>query len=432
MRRALLFRRQLRARCRASWLARAAAGCSVLLLVAALRPLPVLRDAATRASVTDASLTYPAAYSIIAPLLELLDAIALTTVPQLIAVAVTVLVVGTLAGVLVMRRALGALVGAVTALVSLAALVVWGALAPRPMAKLTLDDPALVAVDVHAHTHASHDGRWRWTADDVRDWHRRSGFHAAYITDHKSYAGAVAGMARNAPRAGDDVVLLSGLELRSWGQHVNVLSMSAGDSVHVTNGDHLRGGMRLAVDGRAPVVVQTIPFNLAKFAGPSTRDSLTPTTALEIHDGAPKGQTMALHRRAELLRLADSLNLALVAGSDHHGWASTATGWTLVSIPGWRALSPAGLAVAFEGALARGRSGSCVVERRTPTLMGAAVVATVPVMLWTTWRATSPLNRASWMGWAWAPLAVRAARRWRARRLVALRRTRVRAVATTG
>jgi hypothetical protein len=47
-----------------------------------------------------------------------------------------------------------------------------------------------------------------------------------------------------------------------------------------------------------------------------------------------------------IVRIADSLDLTLVAGSDNHGWGRTAPGWTLRRIPGmWRAYSPDSLAL---------------------------------------------------------------------------------------
>ena len=73
---------------------------------------------------------------------------------------------------------------------------------PRPMARSTVSDETVLAVDFHAHTEASHDGRTGWTDDDVRAWHRDAGFDVAYITDHRSFEGAERGIASNPPRRG--------------------------------------------------------------------------------------------------------------------------------------------------------------------------------------------------------------------------------------
>ena len=387
-------------------------GVTLLVLGAWLFRQSPLRDAVTHDSATGVRLGISNGMVSIAPFADLLDMWALLTVPQHIALLATLLL--SLVGLRVVhfvRRGTRPvwwreLLRFVVAIVAVAVLLVVNLLVPRPMAALVVDEPDVMAVDVHAHTASSHDGRPDWTPQRVRHWHRASGFHVAYITDHKRFGGAIEALATNPARAGDDVVLLSGLELYSGGQHVNVLSMTAADSVHVVERDHLTRSIRLA-DGRVPLILQTIPFRLPMFAGPG-QDSLARTTAIEINDGAPKGLTFGLTRHAELLRLADSLNLALVAGSDNHGWGNTASGWTLVHVPGWRLLTPAALAVQLEATLATGRASTRVVERRTPLLLSKAAVAlTAPVMLLTVARGLSLPERLSWLAWAWSTVLVR-------------------------
>ncbi|HEY8851750.1 MAG TPA: hypothetical protein VIM36_06185, partial [Gemmatimonadaceae bacterium] len=89
----------------------------------------------------------------------------------------------------------------------------------RPMAALSLQDPDLVAVDFHSHTSASHDGRSGFDAERNREWHQSSGFHAAYITDHKTFDGALSAAEGNPSVAGNGVTLLPGIELRDVGEH---------------------------------------------------------------------------------------------------------------------------------------------------------------------------------------------------------------------
>lgn len=403
---------------------------TLLVLATALVPRSPLRDAATHADVPGVHLAIPTSLAMLGPVGALLDMQALLTVPQHIAVLVTLL-----AGFLawrcmafargttwpLWRRECAGLVVVVLLLPVVALLV--NVLVPRPMARLVVDDPGVVVVDVHAHTASSHDARPDWTPARVREWHRASGFHVAYITDHKRFGGAIDGLATNPARAGDGVVLLSGLELRSNGQHVNVLSMTSAESTYIVDGDHLHRGLQLE-GGRPAVVVQTIPFGMDRFSGPG-QDSLPVTRAIEINDGAPRGLTTGLKNHARLLHLADSLDLALVAGSDNHGWGNTASGWTLVSVPGWRDLSPAALAVQLEAAIGHGRHATTVVERRTPLLVSAPALAlTVPVALLSTLRALTPPERASWIGWAWAVLLVRVGVRAAARRALAQARVR--------
>ncbi|HYW50045.1 MAG TPA: hypothetical protein VE861_05530 [Gemmatimonadaceae bacterium] len=386
---------------------------TLLVLASAMMPQSPLRDAVTHGDVSGMRLGISREFAILAPFCTILDMQALLTVPQHIAVLATLLCAFAVWRSIsfvrsttypVWRRELAGLV--LMVLATPVVLLLINVLIPRPMSRLVVDDPELVAVDVHAHTASSHDARPDWTQERVRRWHRESGFHVAYITDHKRFGGAIDALAANPVRAGDDVVLLSGLELRSGGQHVNVLSMTAAESVHVTHGDHILKSLRLA-DGRTPIIVQTIPFKVPMFAG-TGQDSLPLTTALELNDGAPRGLTMGLKRHADLVRLADSLNLALVAGSDNHGWGNTASGWTLVRVPGWRDLSPTALAIALEQQMAKGRHATQVVERRTPMLLTIPEVAmTMPVVLISAARALTPPERVSWIVWSWTTLLVR-------------------------
>ncbi len=372
-----------------------------------------LRDAVTHGDVSGMRLAISREFAILAPFCTLLDMQALLTIPQHIAVLVTLLLgyvawrtAAFMRGTTypVWRYEMGGLM--TTVLLAPVMLLLVNVLFPRPMSRLVVDDPDVVVVDVHAHTASSRDARPDWTQERVRRWHAESGFHVAYITDHKRFGGAMDALLSNPEQAGDGVVLLSGLEMRSGGQHVNVLSMTLAESTYIVHGDHVVKGIRLE-DGRAPIIVQTIPFTVPMFAG-AGQDSLPRTTLLELNDGAPKGLTFGLKRHAELLRLADSLNLALVAGSDNHGWGNTASGWTLVTLPGWRDMSPKELAVKLEAQFATGRRASHVVERRTPLLLSVPQVAlTVPVMFLSAARGLTPPERISWVVWGWSVLLMR-------------------------
>jgi predicted metal-dependent phosphoesterase TrpH len=407
----LTLRHRLRAVCARDFLF--PVGIIALVLVTAFVPQSPLRDAVTHGNVSGMRIAISGAYAILSPFCAMLDMQSLLTVPQHISVLVTLLIGFCVWRLVantrsesfpVWRREIAGLL--LVVIVAPALLLLVNVLAPRPMARLQVDDPDVVVVDVHTHTASSHDGRPDWTQARVREWHRASGYNVAYITDHKRFGGAIDALASNPARAGDDVVLFSGLELRSGGQHVNVLSMTPAESTYIVDGDHLTHGIRLR-DGRAPLIVQTIPFTLSQFAGPG-QDTLPITRAIELNDGAPRGLTTGLRLHAELLRLADSLNLALVAGSDNHGWGNTASGWTLVRVPGWRSLTPAALAAPLETAMLGGRHATSVVERRTPLLFSVPQLAlTIPVMFVSAARGLTPPERVSWIAWSWTTLLVR-------------------------
>lgn len=388
---------------------------TALLLLGGLFPQPVLRDTLTREPISErvAQLHHPAAYLVLSPVYDLLDALALLTAAQHIAILVTLIAIHVAWRTRRRarpapwpRRMLRELLVAAAALLLLVGFYAFGVLAPRPMAELRLLEPALVAVDFHAHTHASHDGRPGFTAERVREWHASSGFDVAYVTDHKAWWGAAEGMRANPARAGEGTIILSGLELRSWGQNVNVLGMTAADSAFVTDQWRLKPGLRLAHDGKVPVVMQTIPYDLGNFAHESI-DTLTTTNAMELHDAAPRGMQFALRNREALLALIDTADLAVLAGSDNHGWGRTAVAWSVLPIPGWRTLTPAQLGGAIEDRIRLRRADAGrVFERPGLTLDGPALPFTLPALLWQMNATLSLAQRTSWILWVWVAAGV--------------------------
>ena len=401
---------------------------AALILGSAPFAIAPIRDAATLGAVTEAALRRPAGYVLLAPMSNVFDLLTLLSVRQHIALLVTLFV-----GYGVWWRARGRVIPATVtparraarvvarlglALLALLAVYFGGALLPRPMAALEVG-PDIVAIDFHAHTRYSHDGRPDWTPEDVRAWHRNAGFGAAYVTDHRTFEGARDGWANNAALAGEDVPLLPAIEVVWKGEHVNVLDadrMYRG-IFNATLRDIDEDALRLAsaVTGNEPVLIETLPGDLSRMipaAGPGTPG----VRAIELVDGAPRGLGQVRRERARIVKLADSLNLALVAGSNHHGWGRTAAGWTLMQLPGWRGVTPERLTFGITTAIrAGGRRATKVVERYVAdTESGIALPFTAPLVAWGMLRTLSLEERVSWLAWGLALFLlsrVRASRR---------------------
>ena len=385
-----------------------------MLALSAAFPLDPLRDVAGGGPVTEATLHRPAAYLLLAPISNLLDTVTLLSVRQHVALIVT-LVLGWIAWWWWTRRAVDAEVAAgrlavrVVARIGIALVLLVGLYAaalvvPRPMAGIETVGQAILVVDFHAHTRYSHDGRPGWTPEDVRDWHRDAGFDVAYISDHRTFEGAREGWANNPSPAGQGTVLLPAIEVVWRGEHVNVL-----DADRMYRGildaplrDVDDEALRLAslVPGTEPVLIQTIPGDLAKVraaSGPATPG----VRAIEIVDGSPRGLTQGRLERARILDIADSANIALVAGSDNHGWGYAAPAWTLLILPGWRAASPDQLSQGIAQIVRLGGRGATkVVERYVADTDDAVLVPfTVPVVAWGMFRTLSLDERVVWFAW---------------------------------
>ncbi len=414
-----------------------------LVISSALAAVPALRDAATHQVVPAATLHQPLGYLLGAPLFGVWDTLTLLTVSQHYAVLGTLILAYAAWRLVANRRPVAArpsrrglralahrltleLLRALGALAALLAFYAAAALIPRPMTGIRLASDDLLAVDFHSHTNHSHDGWTLFTAARNRAWHEAGGFDAAYITDHYTWAGVDDALPANPARAGDRTVLLSGMEVRLRGRHTNLLGdrsryVFALDSTwHHLDPDSIAAAT--ARGAPPPTMLYALPGALDQIvplrrgagggtAGVGAPGSPAGVVGVELSDGAPRGLEQARSQHAEILALADSMDLALVAGTNVHGWGRTIPAWSVMRIPGWREMSPGELSGAIEEVLHRERRrASTVVERRVPYHDGSAVAlaATVPVLAWEHFRALTLAERLSWLVWAALWMAVRA------------------------
>ena len=398
---------------------------TLLLGVTALVPVDAIRNAADHGVVGDARLERSFAYSALGPISSMLDAMTLFTVGQIIGFTLWAMFIYALLR-LVRRydrsvsvgRELGYGVGAFALLLLVYACA---AVLPRPMAKLVLTRLDVISVDFHAHTKYSHDGRPGWSAADVRDWHTASGYNVAYITDHRTFDGVTEGLLLDSDLVGQGsaTTLLPGIEVFFHGEHVNILNagvryrgLTTADFIEI---DDRALAFTSALEGAEPILIETIPGNLAMMI-PANGPRTAGVRAIEIVDGSPRGMSQTKREHDRIVRLADSLDLALVAGSDNHGWGRTAPGWTLLRIPGvWRTYAPDSLANTIDQIIRlAGRKSTLVVERTTAGASPVAVAFTLPVVVWTVMRTLSPPERLAWLAWIWVPWAIGVIRRRRA------------------
>jgi hypothetical protein len=299
------------------------------------------------------------------------------------------------------------------------------------MASLALDDPGLLAVDFHSHTSASHDGRAGFDAERNRDWHSAAGFNVAYVTDHRTFDGALQGMARNPGTHGLGTVLLPGVELRATGEHPILIGVDP-KRMRIASPDWKDAAVEADGGPAPPLVFLALPGNLLRIPRDMTRGPVR-LAGLEISDGSPRGLAQSARDREAILALASRLDVALVSASDNHGWGRTAPAWSVMRIPGWREMTPYRLDVAIRHTLlTEGRRAVQVIARRTAPEPESAVAfavgggAVALVML----RTMSMPDRISWVAWSWALcfLRLRLARRtrlglrMRARRMTARKR----------
>ncbi|HET7632630.1 MAG TPA: hypothetical protein VFK16_09960 [Gemmatimonadaceae bacterium] len=404
-----------------------AVGLTALIALSAGFAVLPIRNAASLQPVPDVRLVRSAAYLLLAPICEVFDTLSLMSVRQHVAILVTLVVLfagwrawrGMHRGTRWWREVLAVFIG----LAAFIAFYAVGVLVPRPMAALMVDAPfnsVILVADFHSHTSYSHDGMAWFTPEANRQWHARAGYDVAYITDHRTVRGAELGLAGNPSQAGQGTTILQGLEVVWDGAHVNILGAQRTykglTDVNLRDIDDTALTLASMIPGREPVVVFTFPGRLADMKpahGPGTPG----VRAIEVVDGAIRGFSDTRRNRAAIVAAADSLHLALVSGSNNHGWGFTAPGWTLLQVPGWRGMDADDLAEAIDADIrTHGFQATQVVERRVAETGGSPwqLAVTVPLVAWRMFTTMSGTERASWIAWIWVLVVLRFT--WRRRR----------------
>jgi hypothetical protein len=403
-----------------------AVGITILVILAVAFAEEPIRDAASLGPVAEAHVDLSAGYIAIAPLSDVLDTLTLLGARQHIAVLISLIVVYAITRIL-RRRWQGviepplprasALRESGYAALFLAVIVMLYALAvllPRPMAAIAAErSDAILVADFHAHTRYSHDGRAGWDPADVRAWHRAAGFDVAYISDHRTVQGAELGIADNPREAGQGTMLLQALEVGWQGEHVNILGAQRFykglTTPDLRDVDEQSLTLASFLIGREPIVIETFPGHLDKMK-PAAGPGRPGVRAIELIDGSPRGLDETRTLRSRIVHAADSLNLAMVAGSDNHGWGRAAPGWTLLIVPGWRGMSTDSLASAIDRSLHEGKDATRVVERRIGGEINGAnaleMTLTLPIVTWGMLRTLSIDERVMWVVWVWAVAAL--------------------------
>jgi len=274
--------------------------------------------------------------------------------------------------------------------------------APRPMASLALSDRDLVAIDFHSHTDASHDGRPGFDAERSREWHSSSGFDVAYVTDHRTFDGALSGAERNPARSGDATVLLPGVELRDADEHPILIGVDP-KRMRITSPDWEAAAIEADGGPAPPMLLLSLPGNVLHIPLDETSGTVH-VTAIEAADGSPRGMEQSARDRGAIMALAGRLHLAVLSASDNHGWGRTAPAWSVLRIRGWRDMTPGELDIAIRRAIiTAGPQAIDVIARRTApppgnvleTAAGGIMVAVVML------RTMSLPDRVSWLAWSW-------------------------------
>jgi hypothetical protein len=397
---------------------------SIAVLVAGVFSVAPLRDAATLANVSDVYLGRPSGYIDFAPFSDLLDAITLLSERQHVAVLLGVLV---LWGVWRLSRPRsrgdgwrGSARSFGILLASIAVAYAAAAYLPRPMAYLSAADPDVLRIDFHSHTRGSRDARASYSVERNRAWHSGGGYDVAYVTDHHIFAESEPEFKSDRPTGTDSVMLMPGIETNSKSEHVGILGNERAIRRELS-GDLHELDLQHAVaadccNPAAPLVIWNHPRDLAL-----TTLSSGAVQAIEVANGALHGMDLVRGKRQEIVALARQDNLALLSGTDSHGWGYAAPNWTLLRLKGWRMLDRDQLAARIGKAIRVGGFGATRVVERATVDPGTSAVALDLTVFLVPWRMLTELSadeRRMWLIWIWGIAGIvlqcrRVRRAWR-------------------
>jgi len=294
-----------------------------LVIVSALAPLPQLVDAVTGAPPYDVDLVRPTAYTLLAPLSDVLDALTFLSLGRAWWFLLTWMIALTVCGLArsgpPRRRVLRAILGPLAVVV----LGVAAALIPRPVQRLVSADSTMSVIDYHAHTAASHDGRPGWTAADLASWHAAQGFDASYVTDHN----VIFDQTVDQP-----IRLLPGVEWSLYGQHVVALGpVTMIDRAAYNRDTPGMLGVFAALHRQGAIGIASLPEYWRNHWEDLDRFVTAGVDGFEIVTCAPKALAFPAPARARVLELAREHDLLLVGASDNHGWGRATCVWNLSS-----------------------------------------------------------------------------------------------------
>lgn len=351
------------------------------------------------------SIDLPPGYVLLAPLGDVLDAVTVLSAQQHLAG-----IAGALAICVMWRLAKGRsnpapwrghFFSVAMLAASMAGIHYAAAHLPRPMARLSIADANVVRIDFHSHSSASRDANPGFSEEKNRAWHMAGGYDVVFLTDHDT--------APNPAHRFDGVTVLPGIEANLDGEHVGLLGSAKRIRDYVTQDLHdldpSAGGAHGKALEPAPIIIWNHPRGSVLTAPRFFRDPATiGLRGIEISNAAPHAMDLIREQHEAIVAYARKHNLALISGTDNHGWGNTAPNWTLLQVPHWRELSSDELENRIEQVLRRRGYGATHVVERSFVDPGRSRLALTLTIVTVPWRMLTTLSlpeRLMWLVWIW-------------------------------
>lgn len=394
---------------------------TALILCARLGAAPALSDPVSGIAPPSLHLDVPALYLTFAPLFTLWDGVSMLSMTRLVGFLTGMVVLylfWRLGRALVIRyrwspaqaaplSVLHEIKVLAVSLILFAGFVVVGAGWHRPMLSLagTADDD--IVVDFHSHTNVSHDVRDTWMegfdAQANRQWHRRAGFDAAFLTDHNTVE-ALATMNAGGETAVRDTaaVLCPGVEVSAWHAHIVLLgsTVAVDRSRYNKSLDGLLSLLASSDSAYGALSVASLPEYRRHHWGRLDALAAAGLDGFEVVNASPKANELTRREVDSVIAVAREHDKFVVGVSDSHGWGATSMVWNLVRSPSPESGDPCSTVLQ---ALRTGFSAVRIVERHRLRPGDWWPMWLTPLgVVWETWRSMGWVLTSGWLLWIWA------------------------------
>ncbi|NLP10081.1 hypothetical protein GX408_06760 [bacterium] len=204
--------------------------------------------------------------------------------------------------------------------------------APLPGETMVNQRPEVVLVNLHSHSHYSHDGII--SPKGQLAWHRRQGFDAFFLTEHNHFAKTleIVDQQRNG-RLPAHPLIMAGMEY-SGSNHIVLLGLHRvfnakdySDKAAIDSA-HSQGGAAIVAHWFIPAR-HTRPLSFYVDAG---------ADGFEIVNKS-EGAFHLESKAQPVIALCHEQGLVMTAACDYHGYGNVCQSWTGLTLPGWRALN---------------------------------------------------------------------------------------------
>lgn len=260
------------------------------------------------------------------------------------------------------KKAAHLLRGIIVTIVSFLLFIIYCILIPLPQYRLTSKNPEEVFIDLHSHTFYSHDGII--TPERNLSWHLNCGFAGWAITEH-DWIGYGPAEQENMLRAKSiGAAVIPAHEIKFKGVYLNLLGIE--EAIDKKKFDTMEGLIN-AVHSRGGTVV--VPHY---WSGEKPQLSPSELAAAGVDGFEIAGNSsvpLSPESREEIIGVCRKEGLAMVSGSNWHGWQNFCNVWTGFEAPGWELMDNASRKQAVLDALQNreaGRFRALEYKRKVP------------------------------------------------------------------